>query len=135
MERLEGRVVRDAEAADARQRLRKSTDDEIDLVEHACGFGAAQTASAVRAERVRFVDEEEGSHLATNGGDLGERRLVAADRVETFDDHEAPAGIDLSAKLASQIRCRVVAKSKYLRAAQPRPVVDAGVTLRIQQHD
>ena len=134
MERLQRRVIRDAEAADACQRLRKGPDDEVDVLEHALRFGAAEAASTVRAEGVCFVDDEKGARFAARRDDFVKRRHVAADRIQPFDDDETAAAVRLNRELAAKIRGRVVTECEDARAAQACAVVDARVALDIEHH-
>ena len=57
-------VVRHTIAADTGKRLRERAHDEVDLVENALRFGAAQPSGAERAERVRLIDEEKRAGVA-----------------------------------------------------------------------
>ena len=86
------------------------------------------------AERVRLVDHQPCTRSAAGGHDLGKRRHVPADRIQTLDDDEAPPAVGLSGQFASQIGRGVVAERKHLRTAQLRAVVDAGVALEVEQH-
>src|SRR5437867_7939904 len=91
MQRTKFRMIRYADAADATQRLRERAHHEVDVLEHALRFGAAQPGRSIRAERVRFVDAEMRAVRPTDVHDRSKRRDVAADRIEPFDDDETIA--------------------------------------------
>src|SRR5437763_8425241 len=91
MQRAQLGMVRYADAADARKRLREGTDDEVDVLQHALVLGAAAPRRAVGAQRMRFVDQEVRVVRATDLDDLAQRCDVAADRIEAFDDHQTVA--------------------------------------------
>ncbi len=128
-------VVRHAEAADACQRLRERADDEVDLVEHALSFGTAESARAVRAERVRFVDHEAGAGLAAR-----RRRCRRSGATSPLIEYRPSTttrqrrGSGRRDSFRSQIGGRVVPERKHLRAAQPCAVVDARVALDVDEH-
>ena len=84
VQRSQLRVVRHADAANARERFREGADDEIDLIENALLFGAAQAGRAIRAERMCLVDQQVRAVRAAHFDDLAQRRHVAADRIQTL---------------------------------------------------
>ena len=136
VQRAQLRMIRHADAADAGQRLRERADDEVDLVEDALILGAAEAGGAVGAERVRLVDEQVGAVRAADVDDVAQRRDVAADGIQPFDDDQPVA---LAAPAAARASCagsrRVVPEADDLRRGLPRRVVDAGVAVAVDQDD
>src|SRR5262245_16731882 len=136
MQHAQFRVIRDADPADAGQRLREGADDEVHLVEHPLILGAAESPRAVGPERVRLVDEEVRTVRAADVDDVAQRRDVAADRIETFDDDQpVPLLRRQPLELLAQAVGRVVTEADHLRRGLPGRVVDARVAVAVDQDD
>ena len=81
-------MMRDAEAADAGQRLRESAGHEVDAVEYALFFRAPEPLVVRRHQRSGPVDRGRRSAsadcaLTPQGTD------VATDRIQSLSDHQA----------------------------------------------
>ena len=101
-----------------------------------CASAQPRPVGAVGAERVRFVDHQIRAVAAAHLDDLLERRHVAANRIEPFDDDQtiALAGREALELLAQALR-RVVPEGHDLRGGVTRGVVDAGVAVAVDQDD
>src|SRR5437588_10760392 len=129
-------MVRHADATDARERFREGADDEIDAVEDALILGAPEASRAIRAERMRFVDEQVGAVRAADVGDVEERRHVAANGIQPFDDDEPVALAPRQPlQLPAQAVGRIVTEPDDLRWRLPRRVIDAGVAVAVDEDD
>ena len=115
MQRPQFRMIRHADAANAGQRLREGPDDEVDAIEDALILGAAQTGRTVRAERVRFVDQQVRAVRAAHVNDVAQRRDVAANRIQAFDhDEPIPPAAGEPFELPPQTLRRVVTERHHL---------------------
>ena len=77
MQRAQLLVIRHADAADARQRLRKRADDEVHLSRTPCASAQPRPRRSERAERMRFVDHQ---IRAVGAGRLRRSRAAAPRR-------------------------------------------------------
>ena len=80
-----------------------------------------------------LVDHQIGPGLALDGGDLAKGRDVAHHRIDALDhDHPVARCIAEAAQAFGQILGVVVAETDDLGMAQPRPVIDAGMAVGVQ---
>ena len=85
---------------------------------------------------MRFVDQQIRAVRAAHVDDLAQRGDVASNRVQPFDDHETVA---LRARqpfqLLTQALRRIVTEPDHLGRRLPRGVVNARVTVAVDQDD
>ena len=115
MQRPQFRMIRHADTADTRQRLREGADDEVDLREHSLGLGAAEPGCAVRSKRMRLVHQNVRAMGAADVHDVAQRRDVAANRIQAFDhDEPIPPAVREPVELPPQALRRVVTERHHL---------------------
>ena len=101
-----------------------------------CSSAQPRPVRSVGAERMRLVHENVGAVGPADVDDLAQRRDVAADGVQPFDDDQPVASLrGQPLQLLAQALGRVVAEADDLRRGLPRRVVDAGVAVAVDQDD